>query len=117
MLVSLQTILSNPAYLFDVHSCRRKQGGRMMARNLKMASQKVARPRLPPWFRTTLPSGSQQAMFNDTLDAVKDNQLHTVCQEARCPNIHECWSSGDATFMIAGKGMYSRMPILCSWHA
>ena len=37
------------------------------------------------------------------MDAVKDNQLHTVCQEAKCPNIHDCWSSGDATFMIAGK--------------
>ena len=74
-----------------------------MAKNLKMASQKTTRPRLPPWFRTKLPSGTQQAMFNDTMDAVKDNQLHTVCQEAKCPNIHDCWSSGDATFMIAGK--------------
>ena len=74
-----------------------------MAKNLKMASQKTARPRLPSWFRTKLPSGSQQAIFNDTMDAVKDNQLHTVCQEAKCPNIHDCWSSGDATFMIAGK--------------
>ena len=78
-------------------------GGQRMAKNLKMASQKAARPRLPPWFRTKLPSGTQQAMFNDTMDAVKDNQLHTVCQEAKCPNIHDCWSSGDATFMIAGK--------------
>ena len=74
-----------------------------MAKNLKMAGQKQSRSRLPPWFRTKLPSGAQQAMFNDTMDAVKDNQLHTVCQEAKCPNIHECWSSGDATFMIAGK--------------
>ena len=74
-----------------------------MTKNLKMASQKPPRPRLPSWFRTKLPSGTQQAMFNDTMDAVKDNQLHTVCQEAKCPNIHDCWSSGDATFMIAGK--------------
>ena len=74
-----------------------------MARNLKLASQQPPRPRLPPWFRTKLPSGAQQALFNDTMDAVKDNQLHTVCQEAKCPNIHDCWASGDATFMIAGK--------------
>lgn len=31
------------------------------------------------------------------------NQLHTVCEEARCPNIHDCWARGTATFMIAGK--------------
>jgi len=59
--------------------------------------------RLPEWFRTTLPTGDQQAVFNATKSAVKDNQLHTVCEEARCPNIHECWASGDATFMIAGQ--------------
>ena len=59
--------------------------------------------RLPVWFRTSLPSGEQQATFNTTKAAVKDNKLHTVCEEARCPNIHECWASGDATFMIAGQ--------------
>jgi lipoic acid synthetase len=59
--------------------------------------------RLPDWFRTTLPSGEQQAVFNATKSAVKDNKLHTVCEEARCPNIHDCWASGDATFMIAGQ--------------
>jgi lipoic acid synthetase len=61
------------------------------------------RQRLPPWFKTTLPSGAQQAVFNQTKASVKDNKLHTVCEEARCPNIHDCWSSGDATFMIAGQ--------------
>ena len=59
--------------------------------------------RLPNWFRTSLPTGEQQAQFNETKAAVKDNRLHTVCEEARCPNIHECWASGDATFMIAGQ--------------
>lgn len=59
--------------------------------------------RLPDWFRTSLPTGEQQAVFNSTKTAVKDNKLHTVCEEARCPNIHDCWASGDATFMIAGQ--------------
>ena len=59
--------------------------------------------RLPDWFRTSLPNGKQQAVFQATKDAVKDNKLHTVCEEARCPNIHDCWASGDATFMIAGQ--------------
>ena len=82
----------------------------MPGKQLPMASKtppalrpKPKRERLPSLFRTTLPSGEQQAIFNSTKAAVKDNTLHTVCQEARCPNIHDCWASGDATFMIAGK--------------
>ena len=82
----------------------------MSGKQLPMASKtppalrpKPKRERLPSWFKTTLPSGEQQALFNKTKAAVKDNALHTVCQEARCPNIHDCWASGDATFMIAGQ--------------
>ena len=78
----------------------------MTGKQLPMASNqpvKTRRRRLPEWFRTSLPTGEQQAIFNHTKSAVKDNKLHTVCEEARCPNIHDCWSSGDATFMIAGQ--------------
>ena len=67
------------------------------------AEQAARKRRLPDWFRTSLPNGAQQAVFQATKDAVKDNRLHTVCEEARCPNIHDCWASGDATFMIAGQ--------------
>ncbi|MDB3858624.1 lipoyl synthase [Candidatus Poseidonia sp.] len=78
----------------------------MTGKPLPMATENAAVStgrRLPDWFRTRLPNGEQQAVFNATKSAVKDNQLHTVCEEARCPNIHECWASGDATFMIAGQ--------------
>ena len=61
------------------------------------------RPRLPEWFRVKLPSGELQEKFRETKDTVTDNMLHTVCQEARCPNIHECWAAKDATFMVAGQ--------------
>ena len=61
------------------------------------------RRRLPKWLRVNLPSGTKHAAFNGTLEVIEDNQLHTVCEEARCPNIHDCWSRGTATFMIAGK--------------
>lgn len=61
------------------------------------------RARLPEWLRVNLPAGSLQATFNGTLDIVQGNELHTVCEEARCPNIHDCWARGTATFMIAGK--------------
>lgn len=61
------------------------------------------RPRLPHWLRANLPAGDAKRKFNGTQFAVVDNALHTVCEEARCPNIHDCWSRGTATFMVAGK--------------
>ncbi|MCH1411094.1 MAG: hypothetical protein L7U48_03325, partial [Candidatus Poseidoniaceae archaeon] len=58
-------------------------------RSLTMAKTEAPqRPRLPAWFRTTLPSGEAMEAFRDTKASVKDNALHTVCEEARCPNIH-----------------------------
>ena len=64
---------------------------------------KTTRPRLPQWLRAELPSGEALRLFNRTQGAVEGNALHTVCEEARCPNIHDCWGRGTATFMIAGK--------------
>ena len=69
-------------------------------RKLTMAK---ARTRLPEWFRTRLPTGELQKKFNETKNTVTENMLHTVCQEARCPNIHEYWAAKDATFMVAGQ--------------
>ena len=50
-----------------------------------------------------LPAGLQLAVLNSTHHAVADHGLHTVCEEARCPNLNDCWSRGTATFMVAGK--------------
>ncbi|CAN0377444.1 unnamed protein product, partial [Ectocarpus sp. 4 AP-2014] len=61
------------------------------------------RPRLPEWLRAELPSGDALKLYNRTNNAVDGNSLHTVCEEARCPNIHDCWGRGTATFMVAGK--------------
>ena len=72
----------------------------MTVRKLSMAD---TRPRLPDWFRTSLPTGELQRKFNETKATVSENMLHTVCQEARCPNINECWAAKDATFMVAGQ--------------
>ncbi|HXU77053.1 MAG TPA: lipoyl synthase [Methylomirabilota bacterium] len=58
-----------------------------------------ARPRLPGWLRTTLPTSSS---FGRTRALLEELKLHTVCESARCPNHWECWSKGTATFMIAG---------------
>jgi lipoic acid synthetase len=58
---------------------------------------------LPEWLRVDLPANRELAIFNRTHHAVEGNALHTVCEEARCPNIHDCWGRGTATFMIAGQ--------------
>jgi lipoic acid synthetase len=50
-----------------------------------------------------LPAGRAQEVFNATHHAVAGNHLNTVCEEARCPNIHDCWARGTATFMVAGQ--------------
>ncbi len=61
------------------------------------------RPRLPKWLRVNLPAGEPLAVLNSTQCAVTSHGLHTVCEEARCPNLHDCWGRGTATFMIAGQ--------------
>lgn len=53
----------------------------------------------PEWLKIRLNMGED---FLEVRRMVNDLSLHTVCQEARCPNIYECWSNGAATFMIAG---------------
>jgi lipoic acid synthetase len=55
--------------------------------------------RKPEWIRVKAP-GSQA--YHDTLKIVRDSKLVTVCEEAGCPNIGECWSKKHATFMIMG---------------
>jgi lipoic acid synthetase len=56
--------------------------------------------RHPEWIKVRAPSG--EAVF-ETKRVVKDLRLHTVCEEAHCPNLGECWGRGTATFMILGE--------------
>ena len=56
--------------------------------------------RKPDWIRVKAPAGG---VFSETRKVVKDNNLVTVCEEAGCPNIGECWSQKHATFMILGE--------------
>ncbi len=55
--------------------------------------------RKPDWLKVKLPSGEN---YTKLRGIVRDRSLHTVCQEAMCPNIAECWGVGTATFMILG---------------
>ena len=53
----------------------------------------------PPWFKAPFPGGDRYQHIKNLL---REERLHTVCEEAHCPNIGECFNSGTATFMILG---------------
>lgn len=62
--------------------------------------QAVDLGRFPSWLHRKLPAGSG---IVSTGDVIGGNRLHTVCEEARCPNLFECWSQKTATFLALGK--------------
>lgn len=62
-------------------------------------NEPVVPTRRPEWLKVRLPSGEG---YHDVKGIVQSSHLHTVCEEARCPNIAECWGRRTATFMILG---------------
>jgi lipoyl synthase len=62
-------------------------------------NQSAAPPRRPEWLKVRVPGGESYDFLKDLM---RSKKLHTVCEEAGCPNIGECWSSGTATFLIMG---------------
>ena len=70
-----------------------------MLKTLPLVEPKTQQRRHPTWIKARMPSGGNYAELKKLM---RDLQLHTVCEEARCPNIGECWNSRTATFMILG---------------
>lgn len=68
--------------------------------SLPTANNPAPRKRLPPWLKRPVPAG--RAMI-ETRKLINGLKLNTVCVEARCPNLTECWSRRTATFMILGE--------------
>jgi len=60
--------------------------------------------RLPNWMKVSIPGGTR---YLEVRSLLRNGNLSTVCEEAHCPNIGECWDSGTATFMILGS--------ICTW--
>jgi lipoic acid synthetase len=81
-------------------SAARELGADKMARNTAQFDADAPRLRKPPWIRVRLPTGSA---VQDLKAVLRQRELVTVCEEATCPNIHECFSKGTATFMILGE--------------
>jgi lipoyl synthase len=67
-----------------------------MERSLPVAD----RPRRPEWMKVRAPSADSR--YFDVRALIHGQRLHTICEEARCPNIAECWGRGTATFQILG---------------
>lgn len=76
----------------------------------ELRSGQAARPRLPAWFRVEAKTGPDYLEIKETLNRLT---LHTICEEARCPNRWECWNARTATFLILG-GICTRRCLYCS---
>ena len=70
-----------------------------MLKTLPLVEHRTPQRRHPTWIKARMPSGDNYAELKRLM---RNLQLHTVCEEARCPNIGECWNSRTATFMILG---------------
>ncbi|MER7205857.1 lipoyl synthase [Streptosporangium sp. NPDC000239] len=72
--------------------------GRKLLR-LEVRNSQTPIERKPPWIKTRLKTGPE---YTELKSLVKREGLHTVCEEAGCPNIYECWEDREATFLIGG---------------
>uniref|UniRef100_T1GG96 Radical SAM core domain-containing protein n=1 Tax=Megaselia scalaris TaxID=36166 RepID=T1GG96_MEGSC len=89
-----QDFVQNPEY--------NKEDWKEYEGKLKREKGENDRLRLPPWLKTTIPTGKN---FSKIKDQLRELKLATVCEEARCPNIGECWGGGKhgtqtATIMV-----------------
>jgi len=66
---------------------------------LEARNSQIPVERKPPWIKTRLRTGPQ---YTELRQLVRREGLHTVCEEAACPNIYECWEDREATFLIGG---------------
>ena len=78
----------------------KQTGADKIARNMAQFEAGVPLLRKPAWIKVRLPPGNAVGQLKARL---RERQLVTVCEEASCPNIHECFSKGTATFMVLGE--------------
>ena len=69
-------------------------------RSMETSLPVAERPRRPEWMKVRAPSADSR--YFDVKKLIHGQSLHTICEEARCPNIGECWGRGTATFQILG---------------
>jgi lipoic acid synthetase len=85
-----------------------KQKGAAKTARIPIKVVPAAPLRKPEWIRVKAPGAGSR--FHDIKRILRDHRLHTVCEEASCPNIGECFGKGTATFMIMGDKCTRRCP-------
>ena len=88
----------------------RKQRGAEKTARIPIKIVPAERLPKPDWIRIKLGAGQEAERFNEIKATLREHKLHTVCEEASCPNIHECFGKGTATFMIMGDICTRRCP-------
>ena len=91
-------------------SSSRKQRGAEKTARIPIKIVPAERLKKPEWIRIRIGAGEEAQRFNEIKQTLRDHSLHTVCEEASCPNIHECFGKGTATFMIMGDICTRRCP-------
>ncbi len=84
-----------------------KETGAAKTARIPIKVQPAERLRKPEWIRVRAPSSPR---FHEVKKILREHRLHTVCEEASCPNIGECFGKGTATFMIMGDVCTRRCP-------
>ncbi|NND81067.1 MAG: lipoyl synthase [Gammaproteobacteria bacterium] len=102
-----QTSKRNRPAVKKIVAGEKLRGAEKMARIPVKIEVTTAPLRKPDWIRIRLPAGNKVAKLKQTL---RENKLHTVCEEAACPNLPECFNRGTATFMIMGDICTRRCP-------
>ncbi|MEI6761212.1 MAG: lipoyl synthase, partial [Betaproteobacteria bacterium] len=87
-------------------SAKQKAGAKLSRIPIKVQPGEVLKK--PDWIRVK--AGSPSTRFYEIKDILRSNKLVTVCEEASCPNIGECFGKGTATFMIMGDKCTRRCP-------
>jgi lipoic acid synthetase len=90
-----------PAYLPRLFAASRGEPGRMSNPDpiATRRPHRIQPGQKPDWLKVPVPAGPTVARLEQIL---RERGLHTVCEEARCPNMGECWAGGTATFMVLG---------------
>src|SRR5579863_6225650 len=93
-------LVGDSAPVGEIRAGEKLLGEDKIARNRAGFDASAPMLRKPSWIRVRIPPGNAVAKLKSKLRA---NRLVTVCEEASCPNIHECFGKGTATFMILGE--------------
>jgi lipoic acid synthetase len=100
-------IMDNPTHTAPANTAGVKHQGAAKTARIPIKVIAAARLPKPEWIRVRAPSSPR---FAEIKKILREHNLHTVCEEASCPNIGECFSKGTATFMIMGDICTRRCP-------